>query len=127
MDINLKVLLVDDVATVRGFLHQTLMHLGVTHIDEAANARLCLDACKNEHYDIVFLDIELPDGDGKNLIAEIVKHSPNTNVVMVSAHSDLQEVQRSLEQGSKGFVVKPFSPQKIASTITHLYPEFDLT
>jgi two-component system chemotaxis response regulator CheY len=74
----------------------------------------------------VFLDIELPDGDGKELIAEINKINEKINVVMVSAHSTVDNVKDAIERGAKGFVVKPFSPKKIAAMLKKFYPELEL-
>jgi two-component system chemotaxis response regulator CheY len=126
MDQQISILIVDDVGTVRSFLHQTLMHLGIDHVREASTASQCITACEEQHFDIVFLDIELPDGDGKELIAEINKINENINVVMVSAHSTVDNVKDAIERGAKGFVVKPFSPKKIAAMLKKFYPELEL-
>ena len=126
MDQQISILIVDDVGTVRSFLHQTLMHLGIDHVREASTATQCITASEEQHFDIVFLDIELPDGDGKELIADINKINENINVVMVSAHSTVDNVKDAIERGAKGFVVKPFSPKKIAAMLKKFYPELEL-
>ena len=125
MSDELSILIVDDVSTVRSFLNQTLMHLGIQQIDEAGTAAQCLNACDEKKYHIIFLDIELPDGDGKELIAKIEARQPEANVVMVSAHSNVDNVKEAIEKGAKGFVVKPFSPKKIAAMLRKFYPELD--
>lgn len=125
MSDELSILIVDDVSTVRSFLNQTLMHLGIQQIDEAGTAAQCLNACDEKKYHIIFLDIELPDGDGKELIAKIEACQPDANVVMVSAHSNVDNVKEAIEKGAKGFVVKPFSPKKIAAMLRKFYPELD--
>lgn len=117
------ILIVDDVGTVRNFLHQTLIHFGLNNIDEASTAQTCVEHIKKKQYDVIFLDIELPDGDGKELIKEINAISPDANVVMVSAHSTVENVKDAIERGAKGFVVKPFSPKKIAGILKKLLPE----
>ena len=66
------ILIVDDVGTVRNFLHQTLIHFGLINIDEASTAKSCIEQINKNDYDVIFLDIELPDGDGKELIKEII-------------------------------------------------------
>ena len=125
MDEDIAILIVDDVGTVRSFLHQTLMHLGIENVDEAANAAQCMSACANKEYDIIFLDIELPDGDGKDMIADINSQLPEANVVMVSAHSTIDNVKDAIDKGAKGFVVKPFSPKKIAAMLKKFYPNME--
>lgn len=120
-----SILIVDDVSTVRNFLHQTLVHFGIEDIDEASNAQMCLEKAEAKQYHLIFLDIELPDGDGKELIAKIQAIAPESNVVMVSAHSTVENVKDAIERGAKGFVVKPFSPKKIAAILKKLMPEFN--
>jgi two-component system chemotaxis response regulator CheY len=127
MDSQISILIVDDVGTVRSFLHQTLTHLGIGHVKEASTATQCIKACEENHFDIVFLDIELPDGDGKELIARLTDISPDVNVVMVSAHSTVENVKDAIQRGAKGFVVKPFSPKKIAAMLKKFYPDIELT
>jgi two-component system chemotaxis response regulator CheY len=126
MDSQISILIVDDVGTVRSFLHQTLTHLGIEHVKEASTATQCIKACEENHFDIIFLDIELPDGDGKELIARLTEISPHVNVVMVSAHSTVDNVKDAIERGAKGFVVKPFSPKKIAAMLKKFYPDIEL-
>ncbi|KZN54163.1 response regulator [Pseudoalteromonas luteoviolacea] len=126
MEQQISILIVDDVGTVRSFLHQTLMHLGIDNVKEASTAKQCIEACKERHFDIVFLDIELPDGDGKELIAELAQINPEINVVMVSAHSTVDNVKDAIERGAKGFVVKPFSPKKIAAMLKKFYPKLEI-
>jgi DNA-binding NtrC family response regulator len=123
MNTQLSILIVDDVSTVRSFLNQTLMHLGIEEVREAASASQCINACRTTHFNIIFLDVELPDGDGKELIAQIYELNPDANVVMASAHSGAEEIQEAINRGAKGYVVKPFNPKKIALMLKKFYPE----
>ncbi|WP_372760007.1 response regulator [Pseudoalteromonas sp.] len=125
MHTQLAILIVDDVSTVRSFLSQTLMHLGIENVKEASTAAQCINECRAADYNMIFLDIELPDGDGKELIAQINQLNPDTKVVMVSAHSAVENVKEAIDKGAKGFVVKPFSPKKIASMLKKFYPELE--
>ncbi len=125
MNTQLSILIVDDVSTVRSFLSQTLMHLGIENVKEASTAAQCISECRAANFNIIFLDIELPDGDGKELIAQINELSPETNVVMVSAHSAVENVKEAIDKGAKGFVVKPFTPKKIAAMLKKFYPDLE--
>ena len=98
MDTQLSILIVDDVSTVRSFLSQTLMHLGIDNVKEASTASQCISECQAAKYSMIFLDIELPDGDGKELIAQINEMSPETNVIMVSAHSAVENVKDAIDK-----------------------------
>ena len=125
MDTQLSILIIDDVSTVRSFLSQTLMHLGIENVKEASTAKQCISECQAANYNMIFLDIELPDGDGKELIAQINDINPETNVVMVSAHSAVENVKEAIDKGAKGFVVKPFTPKKIAAMLKKFYPDLE--
>ncbi|MBE0362649.1 two-component system, chemotaxis family, response regulator CheY [Pseudoalteromonas ulvae UL12] len=123
MGADFSVLIVDDVGTVRNFLHQTLVHLGIDNISEASTAGQCLQMSEDNQYSIIFLDIELPDGNGKEIIEKLNQISPSSNVVMVSAHSTVENVKDAIDKGAKGFVVKPFSPKKIAAILKKFAPD----
>jgi two-component system chemotaxis response regulator CheY len=117
-DLNsLSYLIVDDVSSVRDFLRQTLEHMEVTEIYEASCGADAIDLFKQHIPDVVFLDIELPDADGQEILKQIRSIKSNAFVVMVSAHSAVDNVKYSLSQGASGFIVKPFSSKKIATIL----------
>ena len=119
---SLSYLVVDDVSSVREFLRQSLIHLGASadNISEAATGEKALGLYRNQIPDIVFLDIELPDIDGHEVLKQIKSIKDNAFVVMVSAHSTVENVKEAISSGASGFIVKPFSPQKI-TTILNKY------
>lgn len=119
---SLSYLVVDDVSSVREFLRQSLIHLGVSgdNISEAATGEKALELYRNQIPDIVFLDIELPDLGGHEVLKQIKSIKSNAFVVMVSAHSTVENVKEAISSGASGFIVKPFSPQKI-TTILNKY------
>ena len=118
---NLSYLIVDDVSAVREFLKQSLFQMGVTEIYEAPNGESAL-AKFSEHFpDVVFLDIELPDADGNSILKQIKARKSDAFVVMISAHSSVENVKEAVSSGASGFIVKPFSPQKITN-ILNKYP-----
>jgi two-component system chemotaxis response regulator CheY len=119
---SLSYLIVDDVGSVREFLRQSLIHLGVAteNISEAATGEKALKVFRDNIPDVVFLDIELPDLDGQDVLKQIKTIKNNAFVVMVSAHSTVDNVKEAISNGASGFIVKPFSPQKI-TTIMNKY------
>ena len=66
---------------------------------------------------MVFLDIELPDCDGKSLLRQLKEINPNANVVIMTAHITVENVQQSILAGACGFIAKPFSAQKIKNIV----------
>lgn len=110
-------LIVDDVATIRDFLRQTLTHLGASEIYEASSGEEALSCFHTNYPDIIFLDIELPKANGHEILKQIRAIKSNAFVVMVSAHSSAENVKTSLGLGASGFIVKPFTAQKIRSVL----------
>ncbi len=112
-----SVLIIDDVTSVREYLRQTLMLLGITHVSEASNGSHGISSYTKQQQDVVFLDIELPDCDGKNLLRQLKEINPNAKVVIMTAHSTVENVQQSILAGACGFIAKPFSAKKIESVL----------
>lgn len=63
--------------------------------------------------DILFLDINLPDVTGHELLEKILRLDPQAYVVMLSGNADRENVMEALKRGAKGFVAKPFTPEKL--------------
>lgn len=112
-----SILIIDDTSSIRAYLQQTLQLLGINQVQEAATGEQGLSLFKQQHCDIVFLDIELPDINGRDLLGTIKQHTPWVHVVMITAHNTVENLQQSITAGASGFVAKPFSIQKIKNII----------
>ncbi|HCU67224.1 MAG TPA: two-component system response regulator [Rheinheimera sp.] len=112
-----SVLIIDDVTSVREYLRQTLMLLGISHVSEASDGSHGISSYSKMKQDVVFLDIELPDCDGKTLLKQLKEINPDANVVIMTAHSTVENVQQSILAGACGFIAKPFSAKKIESVL----------
>jgi two-component system, chemotaxis family, chemotaxis protein CheY len=123
-----KILLVDDIDYTRQLLRNNIMALAKSitlSVDNvkffnANSALAAMNIFSLQSPDIIFLDIELPDGSGLELLAKIKKVKPECFIVMVSANSTLENVQSSIKHGAATFIVKPFSGEKILAAL-HLY------
>lgn len=110
-DTTAKVLLVeDDRSTRRMVAAQLREHCELL---EAPDASQGITSYKAFQPDIVFMDIELPDGNGQSLLEWIMKNDPGAFVVMFSGHHDNNNVMRSIDTGAKGFIAKPFDVNKM--------------
>lgn len=112
-----SVLIIDDAYTVREYLRQTLLHLGISNVQEAADGKRGLLVFSEKQHDLVFLDIELPDINGQHLLQQIKAQADKTHVVMVTAHNSVENVRNSIASGASGFIAKPFSAQKIKNIV----------
>ncbi|MDP4536868.1 response regulator [Alkalimonas collagenimarina] len=111
---KLCVLIVDDVAAVRSYLKQILLGLGVPDIVEAADGAEARALYTRLQPQLVFLDIQLPDMNGKELLRQFKSQNQHSQIVMVSAFSSVSNLKDSIAAGANAFVVKPFSVKRIS-------------
>lgn len=115
-----KILIVDDVKEIQDYLSQLLGNLGFWSIECACCVEQAFSMLGSQSYDVVFLDIELPDGDGKDILDHISFEHPDTKVVMCSSHNTLENVKQTWEMGAKGFLSKPFNEKKVETIVKRL-------
>lgn len=114
---TLRVLIVDDVAAVRSYLKQILLSLGVPDILEAADGAEAASLYHRLQPQLVFLDIQLPDMNGKELLRQFKAINNASQIVMVSAFSSVENLRDSIAAGANAFVVKPFSVKRISHLV----------
>lgn len=106
-----QVLLVEDDPFTRGLV-STLIQNSCDLIS-AGNLRQALSLYRQKLPDLVFLDIELPDGKGIDALKTITDADSEAFVVMLSSHTEKANIVQCLENGAKGFVAKPFTRDRI--------------
>jgi two-component system chemotaxis response regulator CheY len=117
---DIKVLLADDIAEMRGILKKTLRPYGLISVDEANNGEDALEKYKLHQHSLVMLDINMPLKNGIEVLQEIKAMSPDTFIVMVSADSTAENLKNALASGVNGFLVKPYSTAKVDGIINKL-------
>jgi two-component system OmpR family response regulator len=109
------VLLVDDHIELRDIVEAALQHEGYGVI-AAGNARDLQDRLPDAGFDIVLLDLGLPDGDGLSMIAKIRKHS-DVPIIIISGKGDMTDKVVGLEMGADDYVCKPLPLKELSSRI----------
>ena len=89
-------------------------------LGEASNGREAIEAAEKHQPDILTLDITMPEMDGIQAVKEILKVSPNTRIIMVSAMGQQSMVIEAIKQGAKDFVVKPFDKSRVYQSIRNV-------
>ena len=112
-----KILLVDDAAFMRMMLKNTLTQAGYTDLLEAEDGVKAVEAYTAEKPDLVFMDITMPNKDGLETLKEIKAMDPGATIVMCSAMGQETMVMDSIKSGAKDFIVKPFKPERVLSTV----------
>jgi class 3 adenylate cyclase len=113
------ILVVDDNETNRDLLSRRLTRLGHDSI-MAENGRQALDTVQDHHFDLVLLDIMMPEMNGYEVL-ERLKADPQQQhipVIMVSALDDIESVVRCIELGAEDYLFKPFNPTLLKARVT---------
>ena len=110
-------LIIDDNATIRELLCQTLKLLGFSLVVDADTGQQGLQQLEHQSFDVIFLDLELPDIHGTKLIHQLKVLAPASPVIVVTAHNTVENLKFSVQAGASGFIAKPFSAGKIQSIL----------
>lgn len=107
-----SILVVDDVPENRELLLRRLQRLGFSQIDQAANGVEALAAIAAKSYDLVLLDIMMPELDGFGVLEALKRDGRITDlpVIVISALNEIEPVVRCIELGADDFMFKPFNP-----------------
>jgi len=106
-------LIADDSEEMRLLLSKTLETLGfsiVSNVDNGIDALKCIDEVQPK---ICFLDIDMPGKTGLQILDELPNIRSTVYAVIISGHSTAENVKTAVSKGAKGFVVKPYSFEKI--------------
>lgn len=106
-----KILVVDDEDMIRKLIKKYAEFEG-HEVKEAQNGMEAVSICRREEFDIIIMDIMMPELDGFSACREIRK-TKNTPIVMLSARSEEYDKINGFESGVDDFVVKPFSPKEL--------------
>ncbi|MCX4030075.1 response regulator [Endozoicomonas sp. SM1973] len=113
-----KVLIVDDMATNRE-LAKTALCSAAYQIDEAENGQEALEKIKNNHYDVVLLDVLMPDIDGLD-VCKILRQEADfalLPIIMVTSLESPDDVIRGMSAGATDYVQKPYFPAELVSRV----------
>ncbi|MFZ4762232.1 MAG: response regulator transcription factor [Alphaproteobacteria bacterium] len=116
------VLIVDDSRTARQAIASILQKTSFNVLlEEAENAESALRKCRSGHFDIVFLDVLMPQLSGMEAIKFIRQSSPKSKIVMISGSPTPEMVKEALQFGVQGFLAKPFNAGQAGELLKKLY------
>lgn len=117
----MNVLIVDDHAIVRQGLRQILLESGkVMHIGEAGCGAEAMRQIREAEWNVVVLDISLPDRNGIEILKQIKKECPKISVLMLSMHEEGLYAIRALKAGASGYLTKQSAPSELMAAIQQI-------
>lgn len=115
-----RLLVVDDSKMMRMGISRSLRQLGVEHIEEASNGRQALQRLQDETFDLMLLDVEMPEMTGLEVLAAM-QHNPVLRgfpVIVISGGQEIDDVVRCIEMGAEDYLPKPFSQVLLKARLT---------
>lgn len=129
MNQTLNVLIVDDEQELRtniaSIMHNILPDLQV-QITEAGNGLEAIKSVTENDFDLVLMDVRMPELDGLEALSEIKENDPSTFVVIMTAHSNLKDAVVAIKEGAYDYVEKPVQPDKLAEIVKKALDARDL-
>lgn len=117
----MKILLADDHALVRrGVAHVLREDLLDVTISEAGTAEAVLREVQQARWDLVILDVNLPDRSGLDALRDIKRFAPDLPVLILSLYPEAQYARRALKAGASGYLTKDTAPEEVASAVRRI-------
>jgi len=107
-----RILVVDDERNIRRTLGMVLETVGY-EVDSAGDGEEALAKCREQHYDIAFIDLQMPKMGGLELTRFLRGLSSKTAVVILTAYGSVQTAVEAMKLGAVDFLDKPFDPKII--------------
>ena len=114
----MNILVVDDAVFMRRLLGDILVKAGHTVVAEASNGKEALEKYKQFHPDLVTMDITMPEVDGLEGLKLIMGYDKTATVIMCSAMGQQSMVIEAIQNGSKDFIVKPFTAERVIASLS---------
>ena len=123
MDLNIKILIVDDFATMRKILKNILKQIGFKNIIEADDGKSALKILKKESFDLILSDWNMPKISGLELLNSVRSDSKLKNIpfVMVTPEAQKDNILEAVKAGVNSYIVKPFTAETVGEKINKVF------
>ena len=124
---HVRVLVVEDNKVNQLLVKNMLKKFGFEHFDAAENGKVALGKLRENEYDIILMDIQMPEMDGYEITHEIRTRMRievrNVPIIALTADASEKEKVKAREAGMNDYVVKPYTPEELFSTLLKFLPE----
>jgi DNA-binding NtrC family response regulator len=119
MTIKSKVLLVEDTASLSALYKEYLRDLDIELV-HVPNGTMALDIMKSDHFDLLLLDINLPDISGIQVLRKMIEGGKMIPTIIISANNAVEKAVEAMKYGARDYIVKPFSRERISITVKNM-------
>ena len=123
MDVKMKVLVVDDFATMRRIVKNILKQIGFTNILEAEDGKSALKMLQNDKFDLIMCDWNMPEMPGIELLGKVRADEQLKGIpfVMVTAEAQKENIIEAVKAGVNSYIVKPFTAEIVEQKLKKLF------
>ncbi|MEU9195146.1 response regulator transcription factor [Streptomyces hundungensis] len=115
---QIRVVIADDEPLIRAGIRMILTSdREIDVVAEAANGREAVELARSHAVDVVLLDIQMPEMDGLNALAELRRTVPAARVIILTTFGERENVLRALEHGGAGFLLKDTAPAELIRAV----------
>ena len=115
----MRILIVEDEKALCDAIARSLRHLDY-NVDCCHNGQSAMDILSFERFDLVILDLNLPDADGMTVLKELRETDSETKVLILSARGEVADKVAGLDAGANDYLTKPFHLEELAARIRSL-------
>lgn len=115
----MQLLLVEDEPEIQSFLQQPLANAGY-EVDAAKDGQTAIQLASGKKYDVLIVDLGLPDQDGIDLILQLRRSGISSPVLILSARRSVDDRVKGLEQGGDDYLTKPFALAELLARLRNL-------
>lgn len=125
MDLKMKVLVVDDFATMRRIIKGVLRQIGLKNFREAEDGKEALQLMKSEKFDLVLCDWNMPGMPGIELLKLVRADDElkDTPFVMVTAEAQKENILEAVKSGVSNYIVKPFTANAVEEKLKKVFAD----
>ncbi len=123
IDLKVKVLVVDDILSMRHIVRRALTEIGFTDIHDAQNGEEGLEKLRAGGFGLLLLDWNMPVMSGIDMLRAI-RSDPTLRslpVLMITAEAQAEQIMEAVKAGVSGYLVKPFSPQTLQEKLEKIF------
>ncbi len=123
MDLNMKVLIVDDFATMRRILRNILKQIGFTNIVDADDGNTALKELQKEKIDLILCDWNMPEMPRIDLLKTLKADEQLKDIpfVMVTAEAQKDNIIEAVKSGVSSYIVKPFTAETVSEKLNKVF------
>lgn len=124
---SIKILVVDDFPTMRRIIKNLLKDLGFENVDEAEDGAMGLEKLRNNNFELVVTDWNMPNMDGLEML-KAIRADANLGklpVLMVTAEAKKENIIAAAQAGANGYVVKPFTAAVLEEKLNKIFEKLN--